>query len=75
MTGITLPAPVQEFVDATSDSVGRQAGFEVLDAEPGAEPDSCLVTVRESGNGCDSSSPITFQLHDGRINRLTITPS
>ncbi|MEU8935651.1 nuclear transport factor 2 family protein [Streptomyces sp. NPDC048409] len=111
MTGISLPAPIQKFVDATnrgdsaafleaftddpvlddwgrvfvgldgvaawnhSDNIGRQARFEVLDAEPGADPDSWVVTVRVTGNGYNGSSPITFQLHQGRINRLTIAPN
>ncbi|MGR3875574.1 nuclear transport factor 2 family protein [Streptomyces graminifolii] len=58
-----------------SDNIGKQAHFEVLAAEPGFEPHSFVVTVRVSGNGYNGTSPITFRLREGRIDRLTIAPN
>ncbi|MFJ9351197.1 nuclear transport factor 2 family protein [Streptomyces sp. NPDC101237] len=57
-----------------SDNIGKQSRFEVLAAEPGSDPDIYVVTLRVTGNGYNGSSPITFQLREGRIDRLTIAP-
>ncbi|HOV99857.1 MAG TPA: nuclear transport factor 2 family protein [Rhodoglobus sp.] len=111
MSDITLPAPIQAFVDATnrgdegafldaftydpilddwgrvftgrdgiaawnhSDNIGKQSHFEVLAVEAGPERGSYVVTVRVTGGGYNGTSPITFQLRENRIDRLTIAPN
>ncbi|MDQ7879012.1 nuclear transport factor 2 family protein [Microbacterium sp. QXD-8] len=58
-----------------SDNIGQRSHFEVVGVEAGAEPDSHVVTVRVTGGGYNGTSPITFRLREGKIDRLIIAPS
>lgn len=58
-----------------SDNIGKQSHFEVVGVEQGTAPDVYVVTVRVTGGGYNGTSPLTFLLRDGKIDRLTIAPS
>ena len=55
-----------------TDNIGVDAHFDLVDAKFGTEPDSYIVTLSVSGNGYNGTGPMTFQLRDGLIARLTI---
>jgi hypothetical protein len=52
-----------------------QAHFEVLATRAGNQPDTCVATIRVSGNGYNGTGPMAFQLRDGIIASLRISGS
>ncbi|MFA1550992.1 nuclear transport factor 2 family protein [Actinomadura chokoriensis] len=56
-----------------SDNIGKQSHFEILGVEPGAAPDSYVVTMKVTGNGFNGTSPLAFILRDGLIADLRIS--
>ncbi|MFF4896026.1 nuclear transport factor 2 family protein [Streptomyces sp. NPDC001068] len=57
-----------------TDNVGVQAHFALEAIEPGATPDTYVVTLTVTGNGHNGTGPMTFQLRDGLIASLRIAP-
>ena len=55
-----------------TDNIGKQAHFEVVDAE--RDGDDWVVTVHVTGNGFNGTSPIRFTLDGDRISRMVIAP-
>jgi hypothetical protein len=55
-----------------TDNIGKQAHFEVVDAEQ--RDDEWVVTVDVTGNGFNGRSPIRFTLDGDRISRMVIAP-
>ena len=55
-----------------TDNIGVQTRFELLDVQPGAEPDSYVATIRVSGNGYNGTGPMLFRLRDGLVAGLDI---
>ena len=57
----------------STDNIGKQSHFEVLGIEPGEGPDAYVLTVRVTGNGFNGTSPLAFELRDGKISSLRIS--
>lgn len=55
-----------------SDNIGKQAHFEVVDAEESAG--EWIVTLRVTGNGYNGTGPVRFTLSGDRISRMVIAP-
>jgi len=55
-----------------TDNIGVNAHFDLVDAAPGAEPDTYVVTLTVTGDGYNGTGPMTFRLRDGLIARLEI---
>lgn len=55
-----------------TDNIGKQAHFEVVDAEQ--QGSEWIVTVDVTGNGFTGRSPIRFTLDGDRISRMVIAP-
>lgn len=58
-----------------SDNIGKRSHFDLVDVEAGDAPDSYIVTLTVSGDGYNGTGPLQFQLRDGRIARLEISPT
>jgi hypothetical protein len=58
----------------STDNIGVQAHFDLLDITPGERADEYVVTLRVSGNGYNGTGPMTFRLRDGLIADLRIGP-
>lgn len=56
----------------STDNIGVQAHFDLVEARPGAGPDEHVVTLRVTGNGYNGTGPMTFTLAGDRIARLVI---
>ena len=56
-----------------TDNIGVHAHFDLIDATPGEQPDSYIVTLRVSGDGYNGAGPMRFELRDNLIARLLIS--
>jgi ketosteroid isomerase-like protein len=56
-----------------TDNIGVAARFELIDAKPGPEPDSHVVTLKVTSNRHNGTGPMTFRLRDGLIADLRIS--
>ena len=59
----------------STDNIGVQAHFDVLDVTAGPQDDEYVATLRVSGNGYNGTGPMTFRLRDGLIADLRIGPA
>ncbi len=55
-----------------TDNIGVQTTFTALDAVPGPDADSHVVTLEVRGNGYNGTGPMTFRLRDGLISSVAI---
>jgi hypothetical protein len=58
----------------STDNIGVQAHFDLLDVTPGEGENEYVATLRVSGNGYNGTGPMTFRLRDGLIADLRIGP-
>jgi ketosteroid isomerase-like protein len=56
----------------STDNIGVQAHFDVLDVQPGQTDQEYVATIRVSGNGYNGTGPMAFRLRDGLIAELRI---
>ena len=56
----------------STDNIGVQAHFDVLDVQPGQTDQEYVATIRVSGNGDNGTGPMAFRLRDGLIAELRI---
>jgi SnoaL-like domain len=56
----------------STDNIGVQAHFDVVDVRPGAAEGEYVATLRVTGNGYNGTGPMTFRLRGGRIADLRI---
>ena len=56
-----------------SDNIGVRSHFELVSAEPGATPDSYVITLTVTGDGFNGTGPMNFELRGGRIASLRIS--
>lgn len=56
-----------------TDNIGEESHFTVLGVEPGAVPESHIVTMTVTGNGYNGTGPLAFVLRDNRIAELRIS--
>ncbi len=56
-----------------TDNIGVNAHFELVAIEPGATPDTHVVTLTVTGGGYNGTGPMRFELRDGLIAKLTIS--
>ena len=56
----------------STDNIGVQAHFDVLDVRPGQTDQEYVATIRVSGNGYNGTGPMAFRLRDGLIAELRI---
>ena len=56
----------------STDNIGVQAHFDLLEIVPGVESGSYVATIRVSGNGYNGTGPMAFHLRDGLISSLRI---
>ena len=59
----------------STDNIGVQSHFEVLDVAAGPADDEYVVNIRVTGNGYNGTGPMTFRLRDGLIADLRIGPT
>jgi hypothetical protein len=57
----------------STDNIGVRSHFDHVRAEPGAAPDSYVVTVTVTGDGFNGTGTMNFELRDGRIASLRIS--
>jgi hypothetical protein len=48
----------------------RQSHFELVTAEPGATPDTYVVTLTVTGDGFNGTGPMNFELRGRRVASL-----
>jgi hypothetical protein len=58
----------------STDNIGVQSHFDLLEVEPGPADGEYVATLRVSGNGYNGTGPMTFRLRDGLIADLRIGP-
>ena len=58
----------------STDNIGVQSHFDLLDVTAGAGDDEYVATLRVSGNGYNGTGPMLFRLRDGLIADLRIGP-
>jgi hypothetical protein len=56
-----------------TDNIGVRSHFELVSAEPGAAPDSYVVTLAVTSDRFNGTGPLNFELRDGRIASLRIS--
>lgn len=59
----------------STDNIGVQSHFELLDVRPGSADDEYVVDLRVTGNGYHGTGPMVFRLRDGLIADLRIGPN
>jgi ketosteroid isomerase-like protein len=57
----------------STDNIGKQSKFEILEVAPGKDADSYVVTIRVTGNGFNGTSPFAVTVRDGKIASLGIS--
>ncbi|TFV80919.1 nuclear transport factor 2 family protein [Microbacterium sp. dk485] len=57
----------------STDNIGVQAHFEVVDVAAGEHPDTYVVTLAVTGNGYNGTGPMRFHVHDGLIADVDIS--
>ncbi|WP_306366745.1 nuclear transport factor 2 family protein [Nocardiopsis sp. CC223A] len=58
-----------------TDHIGKRSHFEVVSAGPGPDPDSHVVVLTVTGDGCNGTGPMTSRPRGGRIASLRISPA
>ena len=58
----------------STDNIGVQSTFTVIDWHAGDREGVYVVTLEVRGNGYNGSGPMTFELRDDHISALTIGP-
>ncbi|MCL1870900.1 MAG: nuclear transport factor 2 family protein [Promicromonosporaceae bacterium] len=56
----------------STDNIGVQSRFVLLDVRAGARPDQYVASIRVSGNGYNGTGDMLFQVRDGLIADLRI---
>jgi ketosteroid isomerase-like protein len=56
----------------STDNIGVQAHFDLLDVQPGQTDQEYVATISVSGNGYNGTGPMAFRLRDGLIAELRI---
>jgi ketosteroid isomerase-like protein len=59
----------------STDNIGVQAHFDLLEVVAGQREEEYVATLRVSGNGYNGTGPMTFRLRDGLIADLRIGPA
>jgi hypothetical protein len=59
----------------STDNIGVQSHFELLDVTVGSQDAEYVATLRVSGNGYNGTGPMIFRLRDGLIADLRIGPA
>ena len=59
----------------STDNIGVQSHFDLLDVTAGPQDGEHVATLRVSGNGYNGTGPMTFRLRDGLIADLRIGPA
>jgi ketosteroid isomerase-like protein len=59
----------------STDNIGVQSHFDLLDVSTVQEGEEYVATLRVSGNGYNGTGPMTFRLRDGLIADLRIGPA
>ena len=59
----------------STDNIGVQSHFELLDVRQGSADDEYVVDLRVTGNGYNGTGPMVFRLRDGLIADLRIGPN
>jgi hypothetical protein len=59
----------------STDNIGVQAHFDLLDVAAGSQDQEYVATLRVSGNGYNGTGPMIFRLRDGLIADLRIGPA
>lgn len=59
----------------STDNIGVQSHFDLLDVTAGPEDEVYVANLRVSGNGYNGTGPMTFRLRDGLIADLRIGPA
>jgi hypothetical protein len=57
----------------STDNIGKQAHFEILDVTPGKDLESYIVTMKVTGNGFNGTSPFAITTRNGKIASLEIS--
>jgi SnoaL-like domain len=58
----------------STDNIGVQSHFDLLDVTAGSQDEEYVATLRVSGNGYNGTGPMTFRLRGGLIADLRIGP-
>jgi ketosteroid isomerase-like protein len=59
----------------STDNIGVQSHFDLLDVSTVQEGEEYVANLRVSGNGYNGTGPMTFRLRDGLIADLRIGPA